>query len=165
LKATGSGTAIPSHATFIYTGGVIFSDTLARRLLDFEAVAGTTSARAESAGLRVYEKLRRRLCAVAGVAGFRSLAAGALNLALREAPDLGAVQVTADGYLKGVVEFTPQDDRQAGEVEVILIARLLDMLITFIGEALTLRIVQDEWPDATSHIADTGREDTHEQTR
>jgi hypothetical protein len=131
--------------------------TLARRLLDFEAVAGTTSTRAESAGLRVYEKLRRRLCTLAGVAGFRSLASGAMTLALREAPALGAVQVKADGYLEGFVEFTPQDDRQAGEVEVILIARLLDMLITFIGETLTLRIVQDEWPDATSHIAVPGK--------
>jgi hypothetical protein len=33
------------------------------------------------------------------------------------------------------------------EVGVILIAELLGLLITFLGRALTLRLLQDVWPD------------------
>jgi hypothetical protein len=69
---------------------------LAQRLLAYEAVAGKTSKPAESATLRVYEKLRRPLCALTGVAGFWSLASRALALARAEAPKLSAVQVAAD---------------------------------------------------------------------
>ena len=70
---------------------------LARRLLANEAVAGNTSARTEPAAFRVCEKLRPPLCALAGVAGYRSLLSRALTLARAEGPSLSAVQVTADG--------------------------------------------------------------------
>jgi hypothetical protein len=103
----------------------------------------------ESASLRVYEKLRRPLCALAGVAGFQSLASRALTLARAEAPSLSAVQVTADGSIQGLGELSPQSDTDhAGEGGAILIAQLLGLLRTFIGEALTLRLVRDLWPDA-----------------
>src|SRR5450631_3239546 len=68
---------------------------LAQRLLDQEAVADKTSLTTESKTLRVYEKLRRSLCTLAGVAGFRSLASRALTLAKAEAPGLSSMQVTA----------------------------------------------------------------------
>jgi len=75
---------------------------LARHLLACEAVADKTSAGMESAALRVYEKLRRRLCVFAGVAGFQSLASRALVLARSDDPGLSAVQVAADGSLQGL---------------------------------------------------------------
>ena len=78
---------------------------LAHRLLAYEAVAGKTSEPMESATLRVYEKLRRRLSALAGVAGFQSLASRALTQAKADAPSLSAVQVTADGSLQGLGEL------------------------------------------------------------
>ena len=53
---------------------------LTRRLLAYEAITGKTSEPAQSAALRVYEKLRRPLFALIGVAGFRSLASRALTL-------------------------------------------------------------------------------------
>lgn len=122
---------------------------LARRLLAYETVAGESSEPMESAVLRVYEKLRRHLSALAGVAGFQSLASRVLTLAKLDAPRLSAVQVTADGRLEGLGELDPKTDReQAEEGEAIFIARLLGLLLTFIGEALTLRLVQEIWPDA-----------------
>jgi hypothetical protein len=137
---------------------------LARRLLDYETATGPASALAESAVFRVYEKLRRSICALAGVAGFRSLASRALTLARREAPNLSSVQVTADGYLQGLVGFDSQDDHQAGG-GVILIAQLLGLLFTFIGEALTLRLMQDAWPDAVLEIANPGTGGKHGPTK
>lgn len=117
---------------------------LARRLLASEAAADKTSLSKESAVLRVYEKLRRNLCALAGVAGFRSLASRALTLAQADAPSLSAMQVTADGSLQGLGEPESQSEKhQADEGGVILLAQLLGLLITFIGESLTLRLVRD----------------------
>jgi hypothetical protein len=139
---------------------------MARRLLAYEAVAGETSVSTESASLRVYEKLRRPLCALAGIAGFRSLASRALTLARAEVPNLSAVQVTADGSLQGLGELSPQSDTDHAEPGgAILIAQLLGLLRTFIGEALTLRLVQDMWPDAAFDDPDSGDGEKHERTR
>jgi hypothetical protein len=124
---------------------------LARCLLAYEAVASKTAEPAESATLRVYEKLRQSLCAFAGVAGFQSLAFRALTQAKSEAPGLRAVRIAADGSLQGLGEIEPHpgsDIDQDSEAGVILIARLLGLLLVFLGEALTLRLVQSVWPDA-----------------
>src|ERR1019366_1172541 len=86
------------------------SRDLARRLLAWEADAGETCEPMKPVALRVYEKLRRRLSALAGVAGFQSLALRALTQAKSEAPDLWAVEVAADGSLQGLGEFEPKSN-------------------------------------------------------
>jgi hypothetical protein len=122
---------------------------LARRLLTYEAVGSENSEPTESAAVRVCAKLRRPLITLAGVAGFRSLLSRALTLARAEAPSLSAVQVAADASLQGLDELEPQIDKeQAREAGVILIAQLIGLLRTFIGEGVTLRMVQDVWPQA-----------------
>jgi hypothetical protein len=133
---------------------------LARRLLDYEVVAGKTSEPVESATLRVYEKLRQGLGEFAGVAGFQSLASRALALARTEAPSLSAARISADGALqglgRGLDEFEhPIDidkDRAAeypaGEVGIILISRLLGLLLLFLGKASTLSLLRVTWPGA-----------------
>ena len=130
---------------------------LTRRLLACEADAGEVSEPMESVTLRVYEKLRQRLSALTGVAGFQSLASRALTLARPEAPDLIAVQIAADGSLQDTQIGIGR--KQAGTGEVILIARLLGLLLIFLGEALTLSLMRDLWPDAASdnRISGNGR--------
>jgi hypothetical protein len=122
---------------------------LARRLLAYEAVAGESSVATESAALRVYEKLRHHLSALAGVAGFQSIARRGLALAQSEAPELSKVRVEEDGRLQGLERSQPctQNGRE-DEVGVVLIAQLLGLLSTFIGGVLTVRLLQDVWPDA-----------------
>lgn len=120
----------------------------ARRLIASEAVADTTSRRTELATVRVYERLRRQLCAPVGVDGFKALAARALALAKSESPRLGAVQITASGGLRGLGEAEPQADlNQAGtdqdEAGTVLIAQLLGLFLKFLGEATTLRLMED----------------------
>jgi hypothetical protein len=120
---------------------------LARRILAFEAMEGKRSEPIQSAAVLVYEKLRLHLCALAGVAGYQALLSRALTLAKAEAPTLSAVQVTADGYLQGLSELAPQIGKdQAQEGEVVLLAQLLGLFLSFIGEALTLQLVQDVAP-------------------
>jgi hypothetical protein len=124
---------------------------LANRLVTYEVAASKTSEPAESAAPRVYEKLRMRLSALAGVAGFQSLAFRALTQARSDAPGLWAVEVAADGSLKGLGGSDPPldiDNDSAGEGGVVLIARLLGLLLIFLGEALTLNLINDLWPDA-----------------
>ena len=121
----------------------------AQRLLTYEAVAGENSESTESAAFRVCAKLRRPLITLTGVAGFRSLLSRALTLAKAEVPSLSAVGVATDGSLKGLDELASQTDKElARDGGAILIAQLIGLLLTFIGEGLTLRLVQDVWPEA-----------------
>ena len=123
----------------------IVSRNLAERLLAYEAAAGKNSEPTESAAFRVCEKLRQPLCSLAGVAGFRSLLSRALALARAEGPGLSAVQVGADGSLKGLDELGPERDKDmSNEGGALLVAQLLGLLLTFIGETMTSRLVTSE---------------------
>jgi hypothetical protein len=132
---------------------------LARSLVACEADA-STSLHAEPATVRVYERLRRQLGAPVGTDGFQALASRALALAKAESPGLSAVQVTANGGLRGLGEVESQTDAD-GEVGIILIAQLLGLFLTFLGEATTLRLIEDLrlQVDVTTESATT-REDT-----
>ena len=117
---------------------------LARSLVACEAVAGTTSLQTQPASVRVYERLRRQLGAPVGVDGFQALASRALALAKSESPRLRAVQVTANGDLHGLGEVESQPDTdENGEAGIILIAQLLGLFLIFLGEATTLRLIED----------------------
>jgi len=123
---------------------------LARRLLHHEAGAGNTSEPAESTTFHVYEKLRRNLSLVVGVAAFQALASRALTVARSEVPGLGAVQVAADGRLQRVnrIESSMETDGEWVEEEgVIFISSLLGLLQLFLGEPLTTNLVLNVWPD------------------
>jgi len=124
---------------------------LAQRLLHHEAGAGNTSEPAESTAFRVYEKLRWSLCALVGVAGFQALASRALTLARAEVPGLCAVQVAADGRLQranGIEPTMKSNGDWIDEEGVIFISSLLGLLRMFLGEALTMNLVLNVWPDA-----------------
>jgi hypothetical protein len=113
---------------------------LAQRLLAYEAAEAETSLADTKAVCRVCDKLRRPIATLAGAAGFRSLLARALALAKQEAPALAAWEVKEDGSL----EVLDDGGAQSGSV---LIAQLIGLMITFIGESLTLRLLHDVWLD------------------
>ena len=118
---------------------------LAQRLLACEEAAGKGSEPTEFAAFRACETLRQPLCALAGVAGCRSLLSRALTLARAEAPSLSAVQVAADGSIQGLDELRSQVDAdQAREAGIILITQLLGLLVRVVGEAMTLQLVTSE---------------------
>jgi len=135
---------------------------LAQRLLTYEAAAGKSSMPLESATLRTYERLRQCIVSFAGVASFQSIAVRALMLAQVEVPSLCAVQVSANGSLQGfgdsehrvTIDIDQAGNQQSGEdppgeAGSIFIAWILNLLLTFLGEALTLSLLRDAWPDAT----------------
>ena len=143
---------------------------LAHSLVAFEVAAKTASVQSEPATVRVYERLRRQLGAPVGADGFQSLATRALALARSESPRLRAVQVMADGTLRGLseVEFQTGPDKD-GEVGIILIAQLLGLFLTLLGDATTLRLIEDlrlqaevrtESVTTTADMADSVSEET-----
>lgn len=116
---------------------------LARSLIASEVEADPASAQTEPATLRVYENLRRQLCAPVGVDGFQALASRALSLAKSQSPKLGAVKVAPDGGLRGLDEIQSQSGPDGdGEVGVVLIAQLLGLFLTLLGEAATMRLIE-----------------------
>jgi hypothetical protein len=117
---------------------------LARSLVACEADVSATSLHTEPATVRVYERLRRQLGAPVGVDGFQALASRALALAKSESSQLSNVQVTANGGLRGLGEGESQSGTdEDGEAGIILIAQLLGLFLTFLGEATTLRLIED----------------------
>ena len=113
---------------------------LAEQLIALEARSSSISKADSVATCRVCEKLRRPLVNLTGSAGYSSLLARALTLAKQDSPALSAVQVNPDGTLTGL-------EGDAAHASPALIGHLLSLLITFIGETLTLRLLHEVWPD------------------
>ena len=113
---------------------------LAQRLVAYEGVEISSAMADMHAVCRVCNKLRHPLTTLAGAAGFRSILSRALTLAKQESPVLGAWEVEADGSLQGL-------NGEAAQSGDVLIAHLIGLMITFIGESLTLRLLHDVWLD------------------
>jgi hypothetical protein len=139
---------------------------LAQQLLAYEANAGDGSEPVDSTTLRVYGKLRRSLGELAGTAGFQSLAFRALTLARTEVPSLNTLQIAADGNLEGItaIDSAISVEKDRGHHDgVILISHLLELLLIFLGEALTMNLLRDLWPDAAlnNRNSENGRKREH----
>ena len=124
----------------------------------YESAAAKPAGVNNSPAFRVCEKLRQPLSRLAGVAGFRSLLSRALALANDEVRWMKAIHVRADGSLEGLDEAQAQlSETEIADGEIVLIAQLIGLLATFIGEELTLRLVQESWPDAAFDDMNTKR--------
>ena len=125
----------------------------AKRLIAHESA--TKSGRTElTAALLVCDRLRPHLATLMGNIGFKALLSRALALAAAEIPSLLTLHINADGSFEraeGVgVDRTPEGG-------VVLVAQLLGLLATFIGEDLTLRLVREVWPKAPFDKSDLGK--------
>jgi hypothetical protein len=119
----------------------------ALRLLAYESASGKPANAKYSVTFRVCEKLRMQLSKTTGVGGFSALLSRALALAGEEAPWLRKLQIDSDGSLKGLHELEAKlDSSLVAEGQVVLLTQLLGLLVTFIGPALTLQLLQDVWP-------------------
>ena len=130
---------------------------LAERLVAYEATGKKPFERSARTFAGVIEKVRGPLAALTGVAGFRSLLSRALALANAEVRWLRAVHVKADGRMDCPAEIARLDKEEIANGEVALLAQLLGLLVTFIGEALTARLLEDVWPGVAVNDFDFGR--------
>jgi len=119
----------------------------AKRLIDYESSENKLSETKTPAAFPVAEKLRPQLVTLMGSGGFRALLSRSLALANAEVPSLRAVEVNPDGSLGGLEELHAQlDPKKLSEGGVVFLAQLLGLLVAFIGENLTLRLVLEAWP-------------------
>jgi hypothetical protein len=109
------------------------------------------------------DKLRQPLIILAGAQVFRSLLSRALALAIDEVRWLRAVRVKADGSLECPPEMPRLDREEIAKGEVVLLTQLLGLLLTFIGEALTLRLLEDVWPAARVNDFYSNRKDSKQE--
>lgn len=119
---------------------------LARRLLATEAALGSAADAPVHEVVRVSEKLRISLTRFAGSEGFVALLRRALVLAGAEVPSLRTVKVVGEGRLEGLDDLLAEAGN--AEAATAIIAHLLGLLVIFIGEHFTVRMVRETWPDA-----------------
>lgn len=136
---------------------------LAKKILAYEGGKSETKEARGDAAAHVFEKLRLHLSKLVGIAGFQALLTRSRALAEAEVRWLAAIQIMSDGALEGISEIIMQQEADAAaEGSVALLGHLLGLLITFIGKDLTLRLVQDIWPDAALNDFNAGAEETPE---
>jgi hypothetical protein len=78
------------------------------------------------------------------------LLARAVAMAIKKDSSLAALQVEMDGSLSGVEDVRRglNGSHVAHQGGAIVLAELLELLMLLIGEALTLTLVREAWPDA-----------------
>jgi hypothetical protein len=95
-------------------------------------------------------RLHARLDPIIGAGGFRALLARALHLAAKEFPWLDAARVEEHPAceLKGLREaMKGQDAQSAGDAFALVLANVIWLLVTFIGEDIALGLVREVWPE------------------
>ncbi len=123
--------------------------SLARRLLAQEAARRESTEPGVNAAVAVCEKLRLALTRFAGADASTMLLRRALALARVEVPALSGLAIQRDSSLEGLDALAAGEPSGGLEATAALTAHLLGLLVTFIGEPLTLRMVREAWPDAS----------------
>ena len=132
----------------------------AERLIAYESRGNRSAKPKTSAAFLVGEKLRPQFATLMGNVGFNALLSRALALAKAEVPWLRAMHVKADGSLGFLDELDAQvDPEKIFEGRVVLLAQLLALLVAFIGEDLTLRLMREVWPKLSLNDFDFGKGD------
>jgi hypothetical protein len=126
----------------------------AQRLLAAEATRQYAPDTDGREAMRVCEQLRLALTPFVGADGFTVLLRRALALSRAEVPSLKTIKVTAGGQLERI-QTAPADSGQEREAAIAITAHLLGLLVTFIGESLTLRLTRKALPDAPDLIPES----------
>jgi len=126
----------------------------ARRLINHDEL-GTNSSPKPTQVFHISEKLRAYLATLMGTVGFRALLSRAVVLAAAEFPPLRSVRVNDDGTFEGLNELhRTLKPAEFLECRVVLLAHLLGLMMSFIGEILTVRLVREVWPKVPLHDLD-----------
>jgi hypothetical protein len=115
----------------------------ARRLIALETPRDARRAASAGDAAGVCERLRVPLTKLVGTAGYHSLISRALAMAKAQAPVLEPVRVRLDGSLESFAEINEID----GDAGVAVVGHLLSLLVTFVGEPLTLSLIRSAWTD------------------
>jgi hypothetical protein len=106
-----------------------------------------------AAARRAYDDLARVSAPLIGQVGVDALTGRALHLAQREYPWLvptGEREQAEEPFTQVIGCLERQDPAVATEAAGAVFAILTELLVTFIGEPLTARLLRQAWPNAFS---------------
>ena len=100
------------------------------------------------AGCRAIDKLRPHLATLVGNVGCNALIQRARALGSKDVPWMAAISPSMQTSLDEFNEIGSQlKSDEFGEGCLFLLSHLLGLLATFIGQAITLRLVREVWPE------------------
>jgi hypothetical protein len=124
---------------------------LVRRLLEYEASQNNDQGGLAGASEHVSRKLSSHLSKIIGREGCRTLFMRAAKLTTREYPSFGSVEIAQDSSLSRYQDNPQADSKSAAA----FLEHIFNLLITFIGEDLTLQVVGAVWPELSQSAADS----------
>jgi hypothetical protein len=138
----------------------------AKRIITYDA-NGKKSAHTKPPDIfHACEKLASPLATLMGNGGFRALLSRSIALAGEEVSWLRAVHVKSDGSLEASEDLATQmDSNKLFEGRVVLLAQLLGLLVAFIGENLTVRLVREVWPKVLLNDLDLSEGNKNEKAK
>jgi hypothetical protein len=114
---------------------------------------------AKATSFEVSARLRPQLVALMGTAGYRAVVSRALTLATDEVKWLHHVRVALDGTIEGLEDVAAQlPPGHAARGRLTLLAHLLELLVSFIGEGLTFRLLQELYPHLSENDFEAAKE-------
>jgi len=111
-----------------------------------------------AAARRAYDDVARVCTPLIGQAGVEALTGRAIHLAQREYPWLAQSrepEQAPEPFAQVMLNLERQDPAAATEAAAALLATFTGLLVSFIGEALTARLLRKAWPDAFSEAEET----------
>ena len=126
---------------------------LALKVLAQHAGSAAGAEALAAAARRAYDDLARVSAPLIGQVGVDALTGRALHLAQREYPWLvhdARAGASGGPFAQVIVCLERQDPAVAIEAAGAVFATFTGLLVTFIGEPLTARLLRQAWPDAFS---------------
>lgn len=122
-----------------------------RRMLVREAGTGDNVSAVAAATRRLCERLSQQMAPLLGDAGAAAIYARSLHLTERQVPGLAPIRASSKeehGPFTRVQHFIEhQEPAVAADAAVAVLTTVGDLLTSFIGHNLTIRLLREAWPD------------------
>jgi hypothetical protein len=127
---------------------------LALRALAQRAGAGAQTPAVADAAQHAYDDLARAATPLIGKVAVDALTGRALYLVQQQYPWLAAREARewSGPFAQVVFGLEQQNPPVATDAAAAILATLTDLLVTFIGQALTARLLHEAWPDAFTDV-------------
>ena len=152
LRGEGGISDIPPRTDFAMSRATPQMRYLAQQILTYEGGANPASLASNTLHFNGVKKLSPYFVALLGAFSFRLILERALAAASEEVPWLSQISINDDDMLQG---FDGPGVPIVAETVLagwtVLLACLLELLITFTGETMTLRMLRDVWPQVSKN--------------
>ncbi|WP_433933475.1 hypothetical protein AB3662_03940 [Sorangium cellulosum] len=135
---------------------------LSRRIIE-HAIAGREGPADVAAAIEgAFRRLNQVMSTVIGPIGFQAVVTRAVHLTRRASPGFDACNVTCGDtvVMTGISELIEREGAaQAGAAAAVLLANVIALLCSFIGEDLTFRLLRRGWTALPGDAESPGAEE------